>query len=219
MTETIGRSARGLARWMARATSSLPEPLSPRTSTQPGARATRLIFDFRSRIGAAVADQLVVAGRLFDQPLVVALQRDQCAGAHQRDRHDIRHGDDEVEIGLAEAAVFEVDVDRAERGSFAVFAADERCANGVGKVAEVLRAFFRCLVGDPNGVALPRDELGERLIQRDAIGGIAGDHELWLQAAFVVDREEPDDGRVRSACAAGRVRFPARGSDRRSPGV
>ena len=51
LTETIGRSARGLARWIARATSSLPEPLSPRTSTQPGARATRLIFDLRSRIG------------------------------------------------------------------------------------------------------------------------------------------------------------------------
>ena len=37
----------GWQRWMARATSSLPEPLSPRTSTQPGARATRLIFDFK----------------------------------------------------------------------------------------------------------------------------------------------------------------------------
>ena len=166
---------------------------------QHAARRAGDAVDFRFQIAhrRAVADQLVVAGRLFDQPLVVAAQRHQRAGPHERDRHDVGHGDDEVEIGLAEAAVFEIDVDRAERRSFAiVVAAHERRANGVGKVAQVLRALLRRLVGDPDGVALPRDELGERLIERDAIGRVARDDELRLQAAFVVDREEADDGCV-----------------------
>ena len=122
----------------------------------------------------------------------------QRAGSDERDRHDVGHGNDEVEIRLAEAAVFEIDVDRADRRAFAIFAADERRANGIGKVAQVLRAFFRCLVGDPHGVALSRHEFGERLIERDAIGGIAGNDQLRFQAAFVVDREEADDRRVRS---------------------
>ena len=51
LTDSIGRSARGLARWIARATNSLPDPLSPRISTQPVVRATRLILAFRSFIG------------------------------------------------------------------------------------------------------------------------------------------------------------------------
>ncbi len=51
LTLTIGRSARALARWIARATSSFPDPLSPRTSTQPEARETRVIFDLSASIG------------------------------------------------------------------------------------------------------------------------------------------------------------------------
>ncbi len=51
LTLSIGRSARLLALCSARATSSLPTPLSPRTNTQPVALATRLIIDFSFCIG------------------------------------------------------------------------------------------------------------------------------------------------------------------------
>ena len=73
----------------------------------------------------------------------------------------------------------------------------ERCAHGVGKVAQrsgALRvALLRRLVGHPHGVPLPRDQLGERLIQRHAVGRVARDDELRLQPALVVDRQEADD--------------------------
>ena len=74
---------------------------------------------------------------------------------HQRDRHEVGHRDDEVEIRLAEPAVFQIDVDRAERLPFAVAAlAHQRRAHGIGKVLDVLRLAAGRLIGDPHGVAL-----------------------------------------------------------------
>ena len=179
---------------MARATSSLPVPLSPRTRHAAGRAGDAVDFRFEVAHRRAVADQLIVAGRFFHQPLVVAAERRQGSGTHERDGHDVGDGNDEVEIGLAEAAVFEIDVNGAERRSLAIFvAAHERCADGIGKMAQVLRTFLRGLVGNPHGVALPRHQFGERLIQRDAIGCVAGDYEFWLQAAFVVDGKEAHD--------------------------
>ena len=101
--------------------------------------AVDLCFEVAHR--RAIADQFRVAGRLLDKTLVVALQRREREGSHQRDGDDVGDGDDEVEIGLAEAAGLEIDVDRAERRPFAfVGAPDERSADAVGKVAELLRA-------------------------------------------------------------------------------
>ena len=107
-----------------------------------------------------------MARRFFDQALIVALQCGECASSDKRDCDDIGHRDDEVEVGLAESAIFEIDVDCAERGAFAVFiAANEGRANGIGEVTEVLGALFRRLICDPYGVSLARNEFGERLIQ------------------------------------------------------
>ena len=58
---------------MARATSSLPDPLSPRSKTQPLARATRLIFDFSSRIPAdSPTPALVRKSMEFERAFVAA---------------------------------------------------------------------------------------------------------------------------------------------------
>ena len=52
LTATNSPAARGLRSWMARATSSLPTPLSPETSTVVRDGATRSMSEKSSRIGA-----------------------------------------------------------------------------------------------------------------------------------------------------------------------
>ena len=62
LSVTNGPSRRGLVLWMARATSSLPDPLSPRISTVADVPATRAIcasMCLRRRTGA---DQLALQG-------------------------------------------------------------------------------------------------------------------------------------------------------------
>ena len=51
LTLTKGRVARGLLRWIARATSSLPVPDSPVTSTEARVGAARPIASCTDRIG------------------------------------------------------------------------------------------------------------------------------------------------------------------------
>ena len=60
LTATNGRAARGLARWMARASSSLPEPLSPRSSTLASDWATMYASDNRSVMRC---DRLTISAR------------------------------------------------------------------------------------------------------------------------------------------------------------
>ena len=69
-TATKGRSRRGERRWIARATSSLPVPVSPRRSTVASASATCSTIANTSRIAGEVADDLLEPGR----PLELAVQ-------------------------------------------------------------------------------------------------------------------------------------------------
>ncbi len=59
LTLTSGRSLRGLRAWIARATSSLPVPVSPRISTVASVGATSSTFSRASRERAALPDDLL----------------------------------------------------------------------------------------------------------------------------------------------------------------
>src|SRR4051812_575021 len=65
-------------------------------------------------------------------------------------------------------------------------------------MAQVLGAFFGSLIGYPNGVTLAGDKLGQRLIERDSVCGVARNDQLWLQAAFLVYGKKSDDRGVRA---------------------
>ena len=96
----------------ARATSSLPEPLSPRTSTRARWRGDRPILDLIPH-GRGMADQFAVGG-FIDQPLIIGGQRGLLVGANQGDHENVGQRDGEFEIGLAEAALIEIGMDGAE---------------------------------------------------------------------------------------------------------
>ncbi len=161
LTLSMGRLARGLALCKARATSSLPEPLSPRTSTEPVARARRLILDFSSCMAGALADEFAVGG-FIDQALILGGQRGLLVGANQGHDQDVGQRDGEFEIGLAEAALIEIGVNGAHR----VAVADERHAQGIGVVGQAFGlGGAAALLGDPHGVALAADQFGERIAE------------------------------------------------------
>ena len=89
LTCTSAPFLRGDWRWMARATSSLPVPLSPVMSTVAGVGAARSIISRTRRIGGAVAHQLLgldrrAAAAVALQP--VALDARSCSDSSTRSR-------------------------------------------------------------------------------------------------------------------------------------
>ena len=63
---------------------------------------------------------------------------------------------------LAEAAVFEIDVDRAQDR----VVVHQRHAQRVGIVLQAVRRLAGALVGDPDGLLLLADHVGQRLAER-----------------------------------------------------
>ena len=62
LTAMKGASARGLARWIARASNSLPVPLAPKMHTEASEAATRLACDSRS----SIAEERVMSSARHD---------------------------------------------------------------------------------------------------------------------------------------------------------
>ena len=71
--------------------------------------------DFRSCMGRLSPINSSKTPGFVGQALLLDLEHRFAAGTNERDREDVGQRNRDVEIGLAEAALFEVDVDRAER--------------------------------------------------------------------------------------------------------
>ena len=116
---TNGPPARRLLRWMARAISSLPVPLSPRIRTLELDGATLAICRCRSRIFALDAQHVVLQLELGLQALVLLLQPAQNGSVLPGARGHSGHCGDQLQVSFVEPARgiggFEID----HRGHFA----------------------------------------------------------------------------------------------------